>query len=91
MEDRYEAKALEIRLGLQAYDPNNPPAGPIFLQPELHVEPCPVCDKFGHKAVDCPKLCPLCINTGDCNQQVHSGKVIHTMSLLRKIYLNNIN
>jgi hypothetical protein len=33
----------------------------------MHVKPCPVCDKFDHKAIDCPELCPLCISTGDCN------------------------
>jgi hypothetical protein len=66
-EEKYEEKALEISLGLQAYDPNNPPAGQVLLHPELHVLPIPVCDNFSHKAVDCPELCPLCINTGDCN------------------------
>jgi hypothetical protein len=67
MEDKFEAEALEISLGLQAYDPNNPPPDPVILQPELHCKPCPVCDKFGHKAVDCSKLCPLYIKTGACN------------------------
>jgi hypothetical protein len=38
-----------------------------LIQSELHVLPCPVCDKFGHKAMDCPELCPLCIKTRDYN------------------------
>jgi hypothetical protein len=67
MKDQFEEKALEISLRLQAYDPNFPTTEPVILQPELHVLPCPVCDKFGHRAVDCPDLCPLFIKTGYCN------------------------
>jgi hypothetical protein len=67
MEDQFEEKALEISLGLQDYDPNFPTPDPVILQPELHVLHCPLCEKFGHKAVNCPELCPLCIETGDCN------------------------
>jgi hypothetical protein len=40
------------------------------VQPELHVQPSPVCDNCDHKAVDCSKLCPLCVNTVDCNHIV---------------------
>jgi hypothetical protein len=67
LEDKFEEKDLEISLGLQAYYLNFPPPDPVILLPELHVLPSPVCDKFGHKAADCPELCPLCIKTGDCN------------------------
>jgi hypothetical protein len=46
MEDQFEEIALEIRLGLEAYDSNLLPSDPLILQPDLHVQPCPVCDKF---------------------------------------------
>jgi hypothetical protein len=52
IEDKFEEKALEINFGLKAYDSNFPPPDPVILQPELHVLPCPVCDKFSHKALD---------------------------------------
>jgi hypothetical protein len=65
MEDRFEAEALEISLGLPAYDPSVPPPDPIILQPELHVNPCSLCYVIGHTTMHCPELCPLCINTGD--------------------------
>jgi hypothetical protein len=65
MADQFEKEALEISLGLQAYD-SKLHLDPVILQPELHVKPCPVCDQFGHKAVDCPELCPLCTKGGDC-------------------------
>jgi hypothetical protein len=67
MDDQFEKKYFEIRLGLQAYDPNYPPSDPIILKPELDVKPCPVSDQIGHKAVDCPELCNQCAKTGDCN------------------------
>jgi hypothetical protein len=67
MEDHFKANVLKIRLGLQAYDPNFPPPDPVILQPEFHVKQCPVCENFGHKAVDCLELCPLCMKAGDCN------------------------
>jgi hypothetical protein len=54
-------------LGLQVYDPNFPPPDPIILKEGLHVKLCPVCDKFGHKAVNCPELCHLFLKAGDCN------------------------
>jgi hypothetical protein len=34
MEEQFEAEALDISLGLQAYDPNFPPPKPVILQPE---------------------------------------------------------
>jgi hypothetical protein len=89
MEDKFEAEALEISLVLQAYDPNFPPPDPVILQPKLHVKQCPVCDKFGHKVVDCPEICPLCIETRD-GIHIMAGpqwKDIHTTSLMRKNYL----
>jgi hypothetical protein len=54
MEDQYEAEGLEISLSLQSFDPTFPPHGPLILKPVLHVQPCPECDKFGHKSVYCP-------------------------------------
>jgi hypothetical protein len=70
MEDQFEDKALEISIGLQAYDPNVPPPDPVILQTELHVKPCSVCFEFGHTTMDCPELCSLCMKTGDCNHIV---------------------
>jgi hypothetical protein len=61
-------KAFEINLGLQTYDSKFHPTDPIILKPELLLKPCPVCDQFCHKAVDCPELCPLCVKTEDCNR-----------------------
>jgi hypothetical protein len=57
---------MEISLGLQAYDSNFPPADPIILKPDLHIKPCPICDQFGHEAVDSPEICLLCVETGYC-------------------------
>jgi hypothetical protein len=67
MEDQFEKEALQISLDLKAYDSKLPPPDPKILQPELHVKPCSLCYYFGHTTMDCPKLCPLCIKTGNCN------------------------
>jgi hypothetical protein len=67
MDGQFEAEALEISLGIHAYDPNFPPLDPVILQPEIHVKPCSLCYEFSHTKIDCPELCSLCIKTGDCN------------------------
>jgi hypothetical protein len=68
IEEQYEEKALEISLEIQSYDHNVPIPDPVILHPELHVKPCSICDHYGHKPVDCPEICPLCVKAGDCNK-----------------------
>jgi hypothetical protein len=87
MDDQHEAEALAISLALQTYDPNFPSPDPVFLQPELHIQPCPVFDEFGHKAVLNYVLYALRLVNAIILWQVHGLKPIHTTSLLRKTYL----
>jgi hypothetical protein len=89
MEDKFEKEALEISLGLQAYDSKLPLPDPIILQLELHVKPCSLCYEFGHTPMDVLS-CVLYVlrqETVITSWLVPSEKIIHTTSLVRKTLL----